>query len=152
MVVLMLLIVGNPLRAAEGHDHGQDGADGDDGDCEVSGAGRVVPIALAEDDHGHILRDRVYSAKGRRTPQHDHQAADVATRESLVATPRSRSMQRRQPTRCRTTASWRPSWSWRHRFALAAAPMAGAALPGVGRIERSAAELAGVEELLLQFP
>ena len=38
-----------------------------------------VPRAAAEDDHGHIFRDRVYSTKGGRTPQHNHQAADVAT-------------------------------------------------------------------------
>jgi hypothetical protein len=43
MVVLMRLIAGNPPWRASGHDQGQDGGDGDDGDREVSATGRCTP-------------------------------------------------------------------------------------------------------------
>ena len=44
MAVLMRPIVGAPLCGEQGHDRDQDGPDGDDGDREVSGAGRAVPV------------------------------------------------------------------------------------------------------------
>jgi hypothetical protein len=78
MVVLMRLIVGNPpwrrrvmiaVRMAE---------------IVITAAVRSPKpgggvAAVAESEHGEVLSDHVSEAKGRRTPQHNCQAEDVAT-------------------------------------------------------------------------
>jgi hypothetical protein len=79
MVVLMRLIVGTSLWRAQRHDRGQDGGDGDGGNREVPEAGRAVPVGVAKLDHDRVLGYHMAGTKGRRTPQHNHQAQDAAT-------------------------------------------------------------------------
>jgi hypothetical protein len=67
MMILVRLIASTSLWRPQRHNHGQDRADSDDADRDVPSAGRRVPIAVAEDDHGHKLRDRVYGTKCCRT-------------------------------------------------------------------------------------
>src|SRR5215218_10655611 len=82
MMILVRLIASTSLWRPQRHNHGQDRADSDDADRDVPSAGRRVPIAVAEDDHGHKLRDRVYGTKCCRahsttTSNHGHHAPTV---------------------------------------------------------------------------
>src|SRR4029453_1819771 len=70
---------GAPAWGEQGHDRGQDGADGDGADSEVPGAGTGIPIGVAEVRHEHVFTHHVDETKGRRTPQHYQQAQESAT-------------------------------------------------------------------------
>ena len=87
-MVLLRLRVGNLLPHESGHDHGQDGADGDGGEDEVPIADRHVPIAAAEAEHSevlgdHVNNDHVNKTKRRRTRQHNHQPGGDSASPSL---------------------------------------------------------------------